>query len=73
MGVYGREDESRACFICGNPDSATIEFDRPVILLCECDGCGRFILKYGTRKVLMEDRSTDGAVRCSRGAAELRL
>jgi hypothetical protein len=52
MGGNKSGEHSGRCFICGKADSATIEFDRPVMLLCECEGCGKFFLKDSTQKQL---------------------
>ena len=53
MGEMKRGENPDGCFICGNTESATIEFDRPVTLLCECKGCGKFFLKRDTQIRLM--------------------
>lgn len=37
------------CPVCGSDTAFIIEINRPVVFLCECDSCGKFIIR---KKVL---------------------
>lgn len=57
-GVIMKKNESDqqplGCPICGSEESIQIEFDRPIILLCECNNCKKFILRKETYDFLDE-------------------
>ena len=48
------EDELKSvgCPICASKGTIPIEFDEPVVLLCECGNCRKFIVKKETLKLL---------------------
>ena len=48
------EQQPLGCPICGSKESIQIEFDRPIILLCECNNCRKFILRKETYDFLDE-------------------
>lgn len=49
MNINENGPEQVACPICGGEGAFVIEVDRPVVLLCQCDSCGKFVIK---KKVL---------------------
>ena len=42
------ETHSARCPICRTPHAGAIEFDKPAVLLCDCNRCGKYILKKET-------------------------
>ncbi|MDY7037516.1 MAG: hypothetical protein SV375_15295 [Thermodesulfobacteriota bacterium] len=56
MNMYEDEIISDGCPICKSPESAIIEFDRPVVMLCECSNCGKFIIKEKTLQALEQEK-----------------
>ena len=56
MSVYEDEIITDGCPICKSLESAIIEFDRPVVMLCECSNCGKFILKEKTLQDLEQEK-----------------
>ena len=53
MKWYGGDVAPDGCPICESKDAVPIEFDRPVVLLCECNNCRKFIMKKETWKILV--------------------
>ena len=52
MNTWNGEEQPSGCPICRSEESVQIEFDRPVILLCECKNCRKFILRKETSDFL---------------------
>jgi hypothetical protein len=48
-------DKGECCPVCGCSDAAVIEMDRPVVYLCECARCGKWIIGARTLTALRQD------------------
>lgn len=57
MSITKSGSEQEACPICGGDSAFIIEVDRPVVFLCACEVCGKFVIKEEVFERLLKTKS----------------